>query len=160
MRNIQVVDDIIQKTENLLSEFYQDDETSYIFTADHGMSVIGNHGDGGNAHCAATDAILTVLPLLQTQTIPGRHWSHGDEVSEGLCRTHHPPLMTLTRSLGALIICCVVMWNKQMWPLSWRLYWASTGRSTRWGSVPMLTQLELGIYRLVWVTKLLRKSHW
>jgi len=51
MRNIQVVDDIVQQTENLLSEFYQDDETSYIFTADHGMSAIGNHGDGGNTHC-------------------------------------------------------------------------------------------------------------
>jgi phosphatidylinositol glycan class N len=47
MNNIQVVDSIVQETEMLMSEFYQDDETSYIFTADHGMSVIGNHGDGG-----------------------------------------------------------------------------------------------------------------
>jgi hypothetical protein len=47
MNNIRVVDDIIRQTEQLISEFYGDDETSYVFTADHGMSKIGNHGDGG-----------------------------------------------------------------------------------------------------------------
>ncbi|KAK0220031.1 alkaline-phosphatase-like protein [Armillaria fumosa] len=46
MNNIQVVDGIVKETENLISNFFQDNETSYIFTADHGMSVIGNHGDG------------------------------------------------------------------------------------------------------------------
>lgn len=46
MRNIQVVDEIVQRTEEVMREFYGDDETSYVFTADHGMSVIGNHGDG------------------------------------------------------------------------------------------------------------------
>lgn len=46
MKNIQVVDDIVRDTEQLISEYYQDQETSFIFTADHGMSVIGNHGDG------------------------------------------------------------------------------------------------------------------
>lgn len=47
MANIAVVDAIVRDTENLFSEFYQDQETSFIFTADHGMSKIGNHGDGG-----------------------------------------------------------------------------------------------------------------
>lgn len=47
MRNIAVVDDIVRDAEKLISEFYDDAETSYIFTADHGMSKIGNHGDGG-----------------------------------------------------------------------------------------------------------------
>ncbi|KAG5642681.1 hypothetical protein DXG03_002339 [Asterophora parasitica] len=46
MHNIRVVDSIVQQTESLINEFYQDEETSFIFTADHGMSVIGNHGDG------------------------------------------------------------------------------------------------------------------
>lgn len=46
MRNIQVVDDIVHETEKLVNEFYQDNSTSFIFTADHGMSTIGNHGDG------------------------------------------------------------------------------------------------------------------
>jgi phosphatidylinositol glycan class N len=47
MDNIRVVDDIVRQTEQLMSEFYGDEETSYVFTADHGMSKIGNHGDGG-----------------------------------------------------------------------------------------------------------------
>lgn len=47
MNNIRVVDDIVRQTEQLMSEFYGDKETSYVFTADHGMSKIGNHGDGG-----------------------------------------------------------------------------------------------------------------
>lgn len=47
MDNIKVVDDIVKRTERLVSRFYGDDETVYVFTADHGMSKIGNHGDGG-----------------------------------------------------------------------------------------------------------------
>ncbi|KIY66248.1 PigN-domain-containing protein [Cylindrobasidium torrendii FP15055 ss-10] len=46
MRNIQAVDSIVQRTERMISEFYGDEQTAYVFTADHGMSVIGNHGDG------------------------------------------------------------------------------------------------------------------
>lgn len=47
MNNIQVVDRIVQQTEELFSNFYHDEETSFVFTAHHGMSRIGNHGDGG-----------------------------------------------------------------------------------------------------------------
>lgn len=51
MNNILVVDTIVRQTESLLSDFYKDEETSFIFSADHGMSEIGNHGDGGNVMC-------------------------------------------------------------------------------------------------------------
>jgi phosphatidylinositol glycan class N len=54
MHNIMHVDKIVQEAEKLINEFYNYDDapknesrTAYIFTADHGMSVIGNHGDGG-----------------------------------------------------------------------------------------------------------------
>ncbi|KAF9445334.1 PigN-domain-containing protein [Macrolepiota fuliginosa MF-IS2] len=56
MRNIQVVDEIVERTEELMREFYKDNETSYVFTADHGMSVIGNHGDG-HPDCTRTPLI-------------------------------------------------------------------------------------------------------
>ncbi|CAL1697714.1 unnamed protein product [Somion occarium] len=46
MNNIQVVDNIVRQTEQSFSEFYEDSETAFVFTADHGMSRIGNHGDG------------------------------------------------------------------------------------------------------------------
>ncbi|TFK43974.1 Phosphatidylinositolglycan class N-domain-containing protein [Crucibulum laeve] len=58
MYNIQVVDNIVRETEKLISDFYQDEETSYVFTADHGMSAIGNHGDG------RTDPDNTRTPLI------------------------------------------------------------------------------------------------
>uniref|UniRef100_D8QID5 GPI ethanolamine phosphate transferase 1 n=1 Tax=Schizophyllum commune (strain H4-8 / FGSC 9210) TaxID=578458 RepID=D8QID5_SCHCM len=45
--NIAVVDRIVREAEALLEDFYANDgETAFVFTADHGMSVIGNHGDG------------------------------------------------------------------------------------------------------------------
>ncbi|KAJ3517601.1 hypothetical protein NLJ89_g404 [Agrocybe chaxingu] len=46
MENIRVVDTIVRETEQLIDSFYGDSRTSFIFTADHGMSAIGNHGDG------------------------------------------------------------------------------------------------------------------
>ena len=46
MKNIQVVDTIVNQTEELFRQFYQDDDTAFIFTSDHGMTSIGNHGDG------------------------------------------------------------------------------------------------------------------
>lgn len=50
--NIQVVDEIVRETEALFRDFYDDDKTAFIFTADHGMSNIGNHGDGRTCLCA------------------------------------------------------------------------------------------------------------
>ncbi|KAG9124370.1 Glycosyl phosphatidyl inositol anchor synthesis, partial [Ceratobasidium sp. 392] len=53
MDNIIHVDRIVEEVERMLTEFYEHDDapedtsgTAYVFTADHGMSVIGNHGDG------------------------------------------------------------------------------------------------------------------
>lgn len=45
--NIKVVDDGIKKLTAMIERYYNHDgKTSYIFTADHGMSNRGNHGDG------------------------------------------------------------------------------------------------------------------
>ncbi|PIL27194.1 transporter [Ganoderma sinense ZZ0214-1] len=46
MKNIQIVDKIVNQTEDLFREFYQDDDTAFVFTSDHGMNTNGNHGDG------------------------------------------------------------------------------------------------------------------
>lgn len=49
MENIIHVDSIVKQTEALFKSFYRSEakRTAYIFTADHGMSNLGNHGDGG-----------------------------------------------------------------------------------------------------------------
>lgn len=45
--NIRFVDKGIREVVRIIDEFYQSDgRTAYVFTADHGMSNIGNHGDG------------------------------------------------------------------------------------------------------------------
>lgn len=46
LHNIQIVDRGVQEITKLIDEFYDDDKTAYVFTADHGMSDWGSHGDG------------------------------------------------------------------------------------------------------------------
>ncbi|KAF2002333.1 PigN-domain-containing protein [Amniculicola lignicola CBS 123094] len=46
LHNIQVVDNGVQEITELIEEFYADGKTSFVFTADHGMSDWGSHGDG------------------------------------------------------------------------------------------------------------------
>jgi GPI ethanolamine phosphate transferase 1 len=59
MNNIKVVDSIVRKAEKLVHDFYGDDDTAFVFTADHGMSNIGNHGDGG---ALSPEASYPLLP--------------------------------------------------------------------------------------------------
>lgn len=47
MTNIQVVDEIVRHAEQIISDYYSDEDTAFIFTSDHGMLEKGNHGDGG-----------------------------------------------------------------------------------------------------------------
>ncbi|TQV96633.1 hypothetical protein V2A60_002981 [Cordyceps javanica] len=46
LHNIKVVDQGVKEMTELIDKFYGDDRTAYIFTADHGMSDWGSHGDG------------------------------------------------------------------------------------------------------------------
>ncbi|KAH6612089.1 Phosphatidylinositolglycan class N-domain-containing protein [Boeremia exigua] len=46
LHNIQIVDRGVKEITRLIEEFYNDDQTAFIFTADHGMSDWGSHGDG------------------------------------------------------------------------------------------------------------------
>jgi len=39
--NIRVVDEGLEKIEKLMNDFYKDDKTAFIMTADHGMSDRG-----------------------------------------------------------------------------------------------------------------------
>lgn len=46
LHNIQVVDEGVKKVNELIDRHFGDDATAYVFTADHGMSDWGSHGDG------------------------------------------------------------------------------------------------------------------
>lgn len=47
LHNVHVVDSGIEQAYNIIEDFYDHDgRTAYVFTADHGMSNKGNHGDG------------------------------------------------------------------------------------------------------------------
>lgn len=46
LNNIKVVDHGVSEIHQLIEDFYGDGKTAYVFTADHGMSDWGSHGDG------------------------------------------------------------------------------------------------------------------
>jgi phosphatidylinositol glycan class N len=46
LNNIKFVDEGVQEITKLIEDFYNDGKTSFVFTADHGMSDWGSHGDG------------------------------------------------------------------------------------------------------------------
>ncbi|KAI0532569.1 GPI ethanolamine phosphate transferase 1 [Xylaria digitata] len=46
LHNIKVVDEGVKEITSLIQKFYADDRTAFVFTADHGMSDWGSHGDG------------------------------------------------------------------------------------------------------------------
>ena len=46
LHNIKIVDQGVEEITQLIEEFYGDGKTAFVFTADHGMSDWGSHGDG------------------------------------------------------------------------------------------------------------------
>lgn len=46
LHNIKVVDQGVREMTKLVEDFYGDGKTAFVFTADHGMSDWGSHGDG------------------------------------------------------------------------------------------------------------------
>ena len=46
LNNIKIVDEGVREVTELIESFYGDGQTAFVFTADHGMSDWGSHGDG------------------------------------------------------------------------------------------------------------------
>jgi len=46
LHNIKIVDEGVMRMTKLIEDYYGDGKTAFVFTADHGMSDMGSHGDG------------------------------------------------------------------------------------------------------------------
>lgn len=57
LKNMEVVDEGVKKIEDLFTSTFKDNATAFVFTADHGMTDWGAHGDGSN-HETETPLIL------------------------------------------------------------------------------------------------------
>lgn len=78
LNNVKVVDKIAERVYHLLEDYYRDNRTSYIFTADHGMSDKGSHGDG---HPTNTDTPLVAWGAGIQYPKPASGNSHSDSVT-------------------------------------------------------------------------------
>lgn len=75
LNNVAVVDSIAERVYNLLEDYYRDNRTSYVFTADHGMHDKGSHGDG---HPSNTDTPLVVWGAGVKHPKPVSSSNHSD----------------------------------------------------------------------------------
>ena len=48
INNVDVVDSIVKNVENIVDEYFGDNETAFIVTSDHGMTEWGSHGSGSD----------------------------------------------------------------------------------------------------------------
>ncbi|ULU10283.1 hypothetical protein L3Y34_014526 [Caenorhabditis briggsae] len=53
IQNIKVVDEGVEKVQKIVDDFFQDQNTAWLFTSDHGMTDWGSHGAGSD------DEVLT-----------------------------------------------------------------------------------------------------
>ncbi|XP_065878048.1 GPI ethanolamine phosphate transferase 1 isoform X2 [Euphorbia lathyris] len=76
LNNVKVVDRIAERVYSLLEDYYKDNRTAYVFTADHGMSDKGSHGDG---HPSNTDTPLVVWGAGVKNPKPISSINHSDD---------------------------------------------------------------------------------
>ncbi|KAH7279795.1 hypothetical protein KP509_37G037300 [Ceratopteris richardii] len=89
LNNIEVVDAGVKATVELVERIFADQRTAYIFTADHGMSDKGSHGDG---HPANTETPLVVWGSGVRRPSPASPEDYEDDDTKFVDQhERHPP---------------------------------------------------------------------
>ncbi|KAF4125306.1 GPI ethanolamine phosphate transferase 1 [Geosmithia morbida] len=85
--NIRIVDQGVKEVTELIDNFYKDGRTAYVFTADHGMSDWGSHGDG-HPDNTRTPLITWGSGVAPPQLFPGMVAPGHDELSSDWALDH------------------------------------------------------------------------
>ncbi|MCO5576567.1 hypothetical protein L7F22_030379 [Adiantum nelumboides] len=99
LNNVEVVDAGVKATVDLVEEMFPDQRTAYVFTADHGMSEKGSHGDG---HPANTETPLVVWGAGVRRPSPASPEDYGDDEAKFVDQHEHHPLTPSSWGLGDL----------------------------------------------------------
>ncbi|RMZ80194.1 hypothetical protein DV737_g3071, partial [Chaetothyriales sp. CBS 132003] len=81
LHNIKVVDRGVAEITSLIDAFYADNATAYVFTADHGMSDWGSHGDGNPDNTRTPLVVWGAGVAPPAKFAPGRAPGHDDGFS-------------------------------------------------------------------------------
>lgn len=88
LHNIKIVDQGVREITELVESFYGDSQTSFVFTADHGMSDWGSHGDG-HPDNTRTPLIVWGAGVAQPEIYPdGTAPGHQDGFSSDWALNH------------------------------------------------------------------------
>ncbi|KAI5067181.1 hypothetical protein GOP47_0017709 [Adiantum capillus-veneris] len=99
LNNVEVVDAGVKTTVELVEKMFPDHRTGYVFTADHGMSEKGSHGDG---HPANTETPLVVWGAGVRKPSPASPEDYGDDEAKFVDQHEHHPTTPPSWGLGDL----------------------------------------------------------